>query len=248
MLSSKLGLILWLSYLQSRLWRSYALSSMSGRFKFRTISNGLRMSNNVIEERDIDVDILAPKKEDIDTYTHCKFEQDDSFLSVSTSLKLPFCADIAFSAFSDLPRQPSWSSWLHSVSYIYPTPDCTESNVTYTECGIPLLETKWIMKWKKISFSWKSKVTKIERPNLIQWESTSGLKNKGEIIFMDLKNAADPNEKALVSLTLSFVTPRIVTKLLRSDVVSDFMQRKILMPTLENFRDVISHENQNKMY
>jgi uncharacterized membrane protein len=221
---------------------------MAGHFRFKTIRNGLRMSNHIIEERGIDVDVEL-KKEDVDTYMDSKFEKDDSFISVSTSLKLPFCADTAFSAFSDLPRQPSWSSWLHSVSYIYPTPDCTEKNVIYTECGIPLLETKWIMKWKKISFSWKSKVTKIERPNLIQWESTSGLKNKGEIIFMDLKNATDPNEKALVSLTLSFVTPRIVATLLkRSDAVSDFMQRKILLPTLENFRDVISHENQNKIH
>jgi uncharacterized membrane protein len=198
------------------------------------------MSNNLI-----DVDIVP--KEDIDTNVEeqNEFEKDKSFVSVSTSLKLPFCADTAFSAFSDLPRQPSWSYWLHSVSYIYP-PDGTETNIPYTECGIPLLETKWIMKWKKISFSWKSRVTKIERPNLIQWESTSGLKNMGEIKFMNLNNSTDPNEKALVSLTLSFITPRIVATLLkRSDAVSDFMQRKILMPTLENFRDVISQENQH---
>ena len=37
---------------------------------------------------------------------------------VDASIDLPFGADIAFDAFSDLPRQPSWSSWLRSVSYI----------------------------------------------------------------------------------------------------------------------------------
>lgn len=219
-------------------WRASALSSSGIRLRFSNLRNGLRM-NNLIEECSNNVDIV-PKDDDADISTHRESENDASFISVETSLTLPFCANTAFSAFSDLPRQPSWSHWLHSVSYIYPS-DSTNAKIPCTNCGIPLLETKWIMKWKKLSFSWNSKVTKIQRPNLIQWESTSGLKNKGKIVFIDLGNSTTTEDKALVSLTLSFVTPRIVGKLLRrSDIISDFMQRKILLPTLENFRDVVS--------
>jgi len=39
-------------------------------------------------------------------------------LAVSAEMELPFPAEIAHDAFSDLPRQPEWSPWLHSVECI----------------------------------------------------------------------------------------------------------------------------------
>jgi uncharacterized membrane protein len=239
---SKLMILILYVYIKCIEWRATALSSNVSHLRFSTLRYGLRM-NNLIEECSNDIDI-EPKDDNGISADH-ESENNSSFISVETSMTLPFCANTAFSAFSDLPRQPSWSHWLHSVSYIYPS-DSTNTKIPCTECGIPLLETKWIMKWKKLSFTWKSKITKIQRPYLIQWESTSGLKNKGKIVFIDLENSTATDDKALVSLTLSFVTPRIVGKLLRrSDIISDFMQRKILLPTLENFRDVVSQESKS---
>lgn len=162
---------------------------------------------------------------------------------VSASINLPFSADVAFSAFADLTRQPSWSPWLYSVSYI----EEKASEITYTECGIPLLETKWVLQWKKaLRFSWKSKVRKFERPNMIQWESTSGLKNMGQIIFTEhgsnKSDGQDLNTDML--LEMKFVAPRVVASLMkRSDKISNFMENKMLNPTLANFRNVVMEED-----
>jgi uncharacterized membrane protein len=161
---------------------------------------------------------------------------------VSASINLPFSADVAFSAFADLPRQSSWSPWLHSVAYI----EDEELETEYTDCGIPLLETKWVMKWKKaFRFSWKSKVTKIERPNVIQWESTSGLRNMGRIVFTETFNGGDKADvNTDMCLEMKFIAPRIVASLLkRSDAISSFMEDQMLTPTLVNFRDIILEDD-----
>eukprot|EP00554_Chaetoceros_debilis_P011587 CAMPEP_0194127698 /NCGR_PEP_ID=MMETSP0150-20130528/60662_1 /TAXON_ID=122233 /ORGANISM="Chaetoceros debilis, Strain MM31A-1" /LENGTH=263 /DNA_ID=CAMNT_0038821641 /DNA_START=415 /DNA_END=1207 /DNA_ORIENTATION=+ len=140
-------------------------------------------------------------------------------LAVSASITLPFSADVAFSAFADLPRQPTWSSWLHSVSYVkndneneIDTEGNTSSNsVEYTECGIPFQETKWVMKWKKLSFSWKSKVINLQRPNVIEWQSTSGLPNRGKIIFTERVNSRDDNDDDVESSSSSSLSSSVDT-------------------------------------
>lgn len=176
---------------------------------------------------------------------------------VSSSINLPFSADVAFSAFADLPRQPSWSSWLHSVSYI------ENENPEYTECGIPLQETKWVMRWKKaraLSFSWKSRVTKFERPNCIEWESTSGLKNLGRITFIETEGPKprrimenDMSEEAVAStskvntemiLEMKFIAPRIVAGMMRrSDAISSLMEDQMLEPTMTSFRRIVMEDD-----
>lgn len=199
---------------------------------------------------------------------------------VSASIDLPFGADVAFDAFSDLPRQPSWSSWLNSVSYVddndYNDDDgrkiaieeeerekrmtlfdnnSDNNSGTITNVDVEQLrQTKWVMGWKKIRFSWKSKVTSMDRPRSIQWESTSGLKNMGVITFEEKEKVVDSDSyndnnndneplkqvKTRMTLTLKFITPRVVASLMkRSDKVASFMKTQILRPTLIKFRDIV---------
>jgi len=181
-------------------------------------------------------------------------------LMVSACIQLPFTADLAFDAFSDLPRQPSFSTWLHSVSYIHDDDD-TEQNVRYSPCGIPLRETKWVLGWKKLRYSWNSKVTRVERPYVIEWESTSGLKNRGMIRFVELDDVVgrttndDGNTELSSSassvvtemrISMALVAPVLVAKLFRrSTKVSAFMKRRMLDPTLLNFRDVLMTNDLN---
>ena len=155
-------------------------------------------------------------------------------LEVSASIVLPFEADTAFSAFTDLPRQPTWSTWLHSVTYI------EDGLNQQTNCGIPLKETKWTMQWKKaFRFSWKSKMTALERPSLIKWESTSGLKNYGQIEFNSLSE-----QDTEMKLTMKFIAPRIVGSMMRrSDKIKHFMEENMLNPTLVNFRKIILEQD-----
>lgn len=209
---------------------------------------------------------------DLDPLTHSPYITTDmnpdddtssstNTLTVRASLLLPFSAPTAFSAFADLPRQPTWSHWLHSVSYIEPTTNNNNHNATipYTQCGVPLLETKWIMKWKQITFSWTSKVTHFERPYRIRWESTSGLRNWGEIQFQSVQptytsettkihdTRSHNPQTTLMNMSLTFVTPRIVASILkRTDRISNFMEQRILLPTMINFRNVIMAEEEEE--
>ena len=188
-------------------------------------------------------------------------------IAVTASISLPFDAEVAFDAFSDLTRQPSWSSWLHSVSYIDENiigkdiygdqiniqkeerEKRMNNFINGTSCidVTKLRETKWVMGWKRIRFSWKSKVTFMERPRCIQWESTSGLKNKGMITFFEEDNVDNGPERKIVtrmSLTMKFVAPKIVAAVMkRSEKISTFMTSQILLPTLTNFRDVVLVED-----
>lgn len=182
-------------------------------------------------------------------------------IAVDAAIDLPFGAEIAFDAFSDLPRQPSWSSWLRSVSYIEEDGSSSrgendddiiiqneekEKRRTYfinesscIDVG-RLRQTKWVMGWKRIRFSWKSKVTFMERPKCIKWESTSGLKNMGLIEFEEQTLDGGTDSVTRMTLKIKFIAPRIVARAMkRSDKIDGFMKSKILQPTLIKFRDVV---------
>ncbi|GFH50359.1 hypothetical protein CTEN210_06835 [Chaetoceros tenuissimus] len=188
--------------------------------------------------------LASSSKNEDDTYDNLAItineEQEEDYslsnreLEVSASIVLPFEADTAFSAFTDLQRQPTWSTWLHSVTYI-------EDGLNQkTECGIPLKETKWTMQWKKaFRFSWKSKMTQLQRPSLIKWESTSGLKNYGQIEFNSLSE-----QDTEMKLTMKFIAPRIVASMMRrSDKIKHFMEENMLNPTLVNFRRIVLEQD-----
>jgi uncharacterized membrane protein len=154
-------------------------------------------------------------------------------IKVSTSLEVPFDALIAFDAFSDLPRQAEFSPWLRKVEYIVP-PDNTHDRV-----GRNLGETKWYMGFRGVSFTWNAISTKLERPRLIEWESTSGMKNYGRVDF----ERKDENS-TIMTLTMTFVAPRIVAGLFRrSSIMANFVQNQILRSTLENFRTVMMEKD-----
>lgn len=170
-------------------------------------------------------------------------------IMVSASIKLPFSAELAFDAFSDLPRQSSYSVWLNSCTYI---DDEISEDVQYSQCGIPMRETKWVMEWKKIRYSWNSKLTRVERPYVIEWESTSGLKNMGVIEFVEVavdmndENTEIPSSDVVteMTMTLKFVAPTLVKNLFRrSTMISAFMERRIVTPTLLKFRDIVMEKD-----
>lgn len=181
-----------------------------------------------------------------------KTDSDDPFLkypkrvvSASVSTQLPFCSTVAFDAFSDLPRQPSWAPWLRSVTYIdevnndssraYAS-NKTESTV---QSDLPLRETLWTLRLRRINFSWRAISTQLERPYLIQWESTSGIRNRGKVEFIDITE-----ESCHMIITMSFVMPRVLVKIFqRSNVVQNIFSDQMLGGMLERFRYVVMTED-----
>ena len=158
-------------------------------------------------------------------------------ICVSASIDLPFDADIAFNAFVDLPRQPSWSSWLRSVTY---NDDNDNSELKYSSCGIPLRSTKWTIGFRGLKFSWNAQSTTIDRPTKIEWISTSGLKNQGQVLFEENKD----DDTTKMTLSMKFVAPRIVSSLFRrSSRISKFVEEKMLATTLQQFSEVVQEED-----
>lgn len=155
---------------------------------------------------------------------------------VTSSIDLPFSSDVAYDAFSDLPRQPSWSPWLRRVCYV-DEPDCQIS--------------QWTMRMAGLSFSWNSISTRKERPRVIEWESTSGIRNKGRVDIrpmardgscVDAEVANESTHKyCQMTLTMTFEAPRIVAALFRHDfsAIRAQMEERILRRTLVNFREVV---------
>lgn len=190
--------------------------------------------------------------QEIDDENDEEFKKARKEIVVSSKINLPFSAEEAFEAFSNLERQPSWSSWLKSVTYIDDKDDSTVER-RFSNCGMELKETKWVMGWKKFRFSWKSKVTTLNRPHRIDWESTSGLKNMGSVQFEDIIRGLDDEEedrdengyliKTRMTLSMKFIAPRIVASALRrSDKISYLMEDKMLQPTLDKFSQVVAEE------
>jgi uncharacterized membrane protein len=142
-------------------------------------------------------------------------------IQIKRELKLPFSREVAYDAYSDLTRQPSWSSWLHSVDYI----DDEKNN------------SKWTMQFLKVKYSWTAIALKNQRPRVIQWQSTSGLRNFGMVEFIP---SDDENYPTLMTMQMAFVAPRAAAAVFRqSRFMANFVGEKMILESMLTFRDVV---------
>lgn len=148
---------------------------------------------------------------------------ENRLIQVNSDIKLPFSREVAFDAYSDLTRQPSWSSWLHSVEYL----DAEKTN------------SKWTMRFLKLKYSWTAVALRNERPNVIQWQSTSGLRNFGTVEFKH--NRDDEKYPTLMTMRMTFVAPRAAASVFRrSKAMASFVREKMVMDSMLNFREIVS--------
>lgn len=146
-------------------------------------------------------------------------------IEITSEVKLPFSREVAFDAYSDLRRQPSWSSWLHSVEY---TDDAKASS-------------KWTMKFMGVKYSWTAVALRNERPDVIQWQSTSGLQNFGVVNFLPRDDAEHPT---LMTMRMTFVAPRAAAAVFRrSKAMANFVKDKMITESMVSFRDAISNSD-----
>ena len=166
-------------------------------------------------------------------------------IECSASIMLPFSEDVAFDAFSNLTRQPSWCKYLHSVSYIGLVDGEGDESTTNNENIIPLRQSKWTVGIKGLKFSWTANDTRIVRPNIIEWESTSGLKNMGSVEFTPQgeRSTSTSTIATEMKICFTFVTPRVVSSLFRrSGMIRQYTEDVLLGNMLTDFRDVILAE------
>jgi uncharacterized membrane protein len=161
-------------------------------------------------------------------------------IECSASIMLPFSADVAFTAFSDLTRQPSWCKYLYNVEYIdSEVNDDDDNNDDDVGTSQQILRaSKWTVGVKGLRFSWKARDTKIIRPHRIEWESTSGLKNIGSVVF-----TPDNSNSTQMKLCFIFVLPRVVSSLYRKLNIRKYTEDVMLADMLQQFRDVVIRED-----
>ncbi len=99
------------------------------------------------------------------------------------------------------------------------------------------------------SSSWTAHDTRIDRPNHIEWESTSGLKNMGSVSFLSQQgcnnSSSSSNDIIATKMTIcfTFVAPRVVSRLFRrSGKLRKYTEEVLLGNMLSDFRDCLSKE------
>lgn len=166
-------------------------------------------------------------------------------IDVTASIELPFSAEVAYDCFSDLPRQPEWSPWLHSVEWVYDDDEKSSSdneisldnnNNNLNNQQLPKA-SKWTLQIMGVKYSWISIATHQERPVKMAWESTSGLKNFGTVNFVSTETTTQ------MTMTMTFVPPRLVAfifgKKSSPRALERYMEQTMIGSSLEKFRDVI---------
>lgn len=164
-------------------------------------------------------------------------------IQISSQIELPFSAEVAYEAYSDLPRQPSWSSWLESVEVV-------NSNNTVDRgktSDNPKVESKWTSKMMGIRYSWTAQAVRNDRPHTIQWRSVTGLRNEGIVRFYPLKGNGYHQGPTLMTLQMAFCTPKAVTALVkRSKRISKFVEEGMIAQSLQDFKDVVVKAQDNE--
>jgi len=190
----------------------------------------INYASDEIEEEEVDDKALKNNKKKIEC---------------SASIMLPFSADVAFTAFSDLTRQPSWCKYLHSVEYIglvNEGDDGTNDGDLLSQ-EVPLRSSKWTVGVKGLRFSWTASDTRIIRNKQIEWESTSGMDNIGSVVFTPSSSTSQSDSTTHMELCFIFVLPRVVSSLYRRLNIRKYTEDVMLADMLQRFRDVVIEED-----
>ena len=125
-----------------------------------------------------------------------------------------------------------------------------DASKTTTDDDIPLRISQWTVAVKGLSFSWTANDTRISRPNLIKWESTSGLKNMGSVKFtrQTQNNSESSSEIATeMKLRFTFITPKVISSLFRrSTKIQEYTEEILLGNMLTEFKNVVQAEEREK--
>ena len=193
--------------------------------KLRKVGSTLRSSANN-SENEVESEMLVDEDEDDD-------EASKRQIVVTSDIELPFSVDVAYDAFSNLPRQPSWSPLLRKVIYLNNKEDGG------------LRKSKWTMKYLGLPISWTAVTTMDDRPRVLCWESVTGLRNNGRVEFEELADPDGSNIRTHMKLTMTFQAPRVVVRLFQKDHsrIQRMVEMRMLRTTLLQFRKIVQEND-----
>jgi uncharacterized membrane protein len=132
--------------------------------------------------------------------------------SVQVEVEVPI--DLVWSLWSDLEQMPRWMKWIDSVRILEDNPELSQ----------------WKLATGGLEFTWQSKILKVTPHQIIQWESVSGLPNRGAIRFYD------QGDRSVVKLTVAYGIPGFLGKLMDNLFLGRIVESTI-QADLNRFRD-----------
>lgn len=132
--------------------------------------------------------------------------------SVQVEVQTPI--DWVWELWSDLEQMPRWMKWIDSVRILEDNPELSQ----------------WKLASGGFEFSWLSRILKETPHQIIQWESVSGLPNRGAIRFYDR------GDHSIVKLTVAYAIPGILGRLMDNLFLGRIVESTI-QADMERFRE-----------
>lgn len=114
------------------------------------------------------------------------------WLEHSVQIEVDAPIELVWGLWSDLEQMPRWMKWIDSVKISPDNPDIS----------------LWKLSTGGLEFKWKSRILKVVKEQIIQWESVDGLPNQGAIRFYDRHGSS------IVKMTVSYAIPGIIGKIM----------------------------------
>ena len=140
--------------------------------------------------------------------------------TVQVEVEVP--VDVAWSLWSDLEQMPKWMKWIDSVKVLEDDPDLS----------------RWKLASGGFEFSWLSRITRLVKHQIIQWESVDGLPNRGAIRFYDRGS-----NQSVVKLSVAYAIPGILGKIMDNLFLGRIVESTI-QADLNRFRDYALQQQQ----
>ena len=136
------------------------------------------------------------------------------WLEHSVQIEVDAPIEIVWGLWSDLEQMPRWMKWIDSVRISPDNPDIS----------------LWKLSTGGLEFKWKSRMLKVVKEQIIQWESVDGLPNQGAIRFYDRHG------RSIVKMTVSYAIPGIIGKIMDNLFLGRVVESTI-QADLERFKE-----------
>ncbi len=129
-------------------------------------------------------------------------------------VEVPCPIGLVWDLWSDLERMPDWMLWIKSVQVLTDDPDLSQ----------------WQLALGVWNFSWRSRILRLIKHQLIRFESVDGLPNRGAIHFYDRGHSS------IVKLTIAYAIPGPLGQIMDALFLGSLVE-KTLQADLYRFRE-----------
>lgn len=140
------------------------------------------------------------------------------WLEHSVQVEVDAPIDLVWSLWADLEQMPRWMKWIESVTVEPDDPSMSH----------------WTLNAGGWEFKWSAKIVKTIPNQIIEWESTAGLTNRGAVRFYDRK------EGSIVKLSIAYDIPGVLGQLMDNLFLGKAVE-DTLNKSLAKFQDYVTN-------